>query len=431
MRIKLAGFIACLFLASSLAAPPQTDNGDALKLLDKVSRRYADATSYRIEAIKESRLSSELSSSWHKEMLKAEQARGSRYRFEGRSSSGSGIVVSDGVTEWNLHRTYGQYIKRPPGTFGHPFPKTAFEPDERPELEAFGLRRNLATVGDSVKSAHFLAEETISIGDHRVTCLVVTFGPEDLRTPFPYARTTQTLWIDRERSIIVKSLLVSEGDQTYGSLRPPAHPIPFHSEEVTLYPVVELDEPLPDADFAFTASEDASLVEQFPPSYTPPAASSPTSAPKLPEMVGKMAQALTLHAADNSSLQLSSLHGHPVLIDLWATWCAPCLGEMPLIDHIFQKTKGTGFVVLSVDYDSDPKTALDFLKRKNYAWPNYHFDPKEPGFPHHGIPLLVLIDGEGRIVYYYNAADDEPGLVSAIRQLGPAFAAALDDDVKH
>lgn len=124
----------------------------------------------------------------------------------------------------------------------------------------------------------------------------------------------------------------------------------------------------------------------------------------------------------------SHIRMQEVLIDLWATWCVPCLGELPLIDHIFKKTKGAGLVVLSVNYDSDPKTALDFLKRKNYAWPNYRFGPKEPGFPHHGIPLLVLIDAEGKIVYYYNAADDEPGLVSAIGQLGPAFAAALGDD---
>ena len=87
--------------------------------------------------------------------------------------------------------------------------------------------------------------------------------------------------------------------------------------------------------------------------------------------------------------------------------------------------------MLSVDYDADPKTALDFLKRKNNGWADYRFDPKEAGFPHHGIPLLVLIDAEGKIVYYYNAADDEPGLVAAIRQLGPEFAAALNDDGKQ
>jgi len=148
-------------------------------------------------------------------------------------------------------------------------------------------------------------------------------------------------------------------------------------------------------------------------------------------MIGKMEPALTLHAADNSSLQLGGLRGHPVLIDLWATWCAPCLEEMPLIDHIFRKTRDTGLVVLGLDYDRDPKIAADFLKRKNYGWADYHDDLKRPEFPHHGIPLIVLIDAEGKIVYYNNGAYDDPGLVSAVRRLGPAFAAALGNDFKQ
>jgi len=202
---------------------------------------------------------------------------------------------------------------------------------------------------------------------------------------------------------------------------------------VTIYPVVELDKPIPDTDFAFSPPEDASLVAEFPLPYGMSAAVvSPTIPPKLSDMTGKMEPLLTLHAADGGSLQLASLRGHPVLIDLWATWCEPCLEEMPLIDHIFQKTRGTGLVVLGLDYDQDPKTAVDYLKRKNYGWADYHAELKEPGFPHQGIPLLVLIDAEGKIVYYYNAADDERGLVLAVRQLGPAFAAALgDDDTKQ
>jgi outer membrane lipoprotein-sorting protein len=120
MSRKLSGFVVSLFLASSLAGWAQTDNADALKLLDEVSKRYADANSYRIESIRESRFSSALHSSWQKEMLRAEQAPGNRYRFEGRSFAGSGIVISDGITEWNLHGTYNQYTKRRPGTYGHP-----------------------------------------------------------------------------------------------------------------------------------------------------------------------------------------------------------------------------------------------------------------------------------------------------------------------
>ena len=433
MLRKLLGFAASLYLASSLTAWAQTDNGDALKLLDEVTKRYADAKSYHIELIHESRLSSEFTSSWRKEMLRAEEAPGNRYRFEGQSSSGSGIVVSDGVTEWNMHRTYDQYTKRPPGTYGHPFPKTSTAQDEQPAHEAFFLRSNLAMAGDFAKSAHFLPAETISVEGHRVACLVVTFGPEDLRTPFPSARTTQTFWIDKGRRIIVKSQLLSDGNKLFDPARTPIHPISFHAEEVTIYPVVELDKPIPDTDFAFSPPEDASLVAEFPLPYGMSAAVvSPTIPPKLSDMTGKMEPLLTLHAADGGSLQLASLRGHPVLIDLWATWCGPCLEEMPLIDHIFQKTRGTGLVVLGLDYDQDPKTAVDYLKRKNYGWADYHAELKESGFPHQGIPLLVLIDTEGKIVYYYNAADDERGLVLAVRQLGPAFAAALgDDDTKQ
>jgi cytochrome c biogenesis protein CcmG, thiol:disulfide interchange protein DsbE len=195
---------------------------------------------------------------------------------------------------------------------------------------------------------------------------------------------------------------------------------------VDIYSVVKLDGPIPDADFAFTPPEDARLVGQFP---SPFAASSGVNAPvpaATPDMVGKNEPSLTLHAADNSSLQLDSLHGHPVLIDVWATWCIPCLDEMPMIDRIFRATKGKGLVVLGVDRDENPNSAADFMKRKNYGWPDYHEDSRTSAFKG-GIPILMLIDAYGKIVYYHIGANDEPGLLSALRQLSPAFAAALGD----
>jgi hypothetical protein len=96
----------------------------------------ADAKSYQIELTIESRTSSEFSTSWRKQNLRAEQAPRNSYRFEGQSSDGSGIVVSDGVTEWNLNRIYGEYTKRPPGTYGHPFPKVG-RPGEAITRSAF------------------------------------------------------------------------------------------------------------------------------------------------------------------------------------------------------------------------------------------------------------------------------------------------------
>jgi cytochrome c biogenesis protein CcmG, thiol:disulfide interchange protein DsbE len=184
--------------------------------------------------------------------------------------------------------------------------------------------------------------------------------------------------------------------------------------------------PYRDSDFAFNPPPDAKLVEQFPP---PLGVSSATNAP-LPDtnsdMVGKILPSLTLHAADNSSLQLDSLRGHPVLIDVWATWCVPCLDEMAMIDHIFRATKDKGLVVLGVDRDQNPSTAVDFVKRKNYCWPDYHQDSRSSTFKG-GIPILMLIDADGKILYYHNGANDEPGLLSALRQLSPVFATALAD----
>jgi thiol-disulfide isomerase/thioredoxin len=417
--------LASLFLVLSLAGSAQTNNDDALKLLDEVSKRYADAQSYHIELTIESRTSSEFSTSWRKQNLRAEQAPGNRYRFEGQSFDGSGIVVSDGVTEWNLNRIYDEYTKRPPGSYGHPFPKLLTQGDVTTQ-NAFFVRSGLSTSGDTARSAHFLPDETISPDGQPRACFVVTFGPDDLRNPFPYARTTHTFWIDKERRVILKSLSVTDGNRMFDPSRTPAHPVPFHSEEAAIYSLVKLDQPIPDADFAFTPPEDARLVEQF---ASPPGTTSVAKVPvpaTNPDMVGKLLPSLTLHATDNTSLQLDSLHGHPVLIDVWATWCVPCLAEMPMIDHIFRATKDKGLVVLGVDRDQDPKAAVDFMKRKNYGWPDYHEDSRASVF-RGGIPILMLIGADGKILYYHHGADDELGLRSAVQQLSPAFAAALAD----
>lgn len=64
-------------------------SADALKLLTEVSRRYADAKSYRIEAVEEWTSNSELSRSWTKSYMTAAKASGSRYYYAGRSPAGN------------------------------------------------------------------------------------------------------------------------------------------------------------------------------------------------------------------------------------------------------------------------------------------------------------------------------------------------------
>ena len=421
-RLAALAFVLFPFIVLAQKQP------DALKLLDAVTKQYADATSYRIEAVKESRSTTDLSSYWTKEVLKAEEAPGKRYRFEGRTHMGSGFVVSDGKTEWNLHYPFNEYTRRPAGSYGHPFPKLRNIGDDAGEENAYFLRRPLAMTADSAKAAHFLHDQTIHVGGHRVKCYVVTFGSEDLRNPSTFfGKIRQTFWIDKKRSIIVKSLFVGDFKQPYDPKRVAPHPILLHTEVTTLYPVVQLNDTLPESDFSFTPPPDAAMVKDFAPPFGVRLMSAPKVA-KLPNMVDKMEPWQTFHAADGSPFRLESLRGHPVLLDLWATWCGPCLIEMPAIDSIYRRTKDTGLVVIGLDIDKDASTAPDFMKRKGYGWADYHVDmSKGYGLPNTGVPLLVLIDESGKIVYYHDGADDQPGLLNAIKQLGPAYANAIHD----
>jgi thiol-disulfide isomerase/thioredoxin len=420
--------VLTIFLAIAAAFAPargQARPSDALKFLDEVTRQYAEAGSYHIESITETRVSTELTNYWIRELLRAEKAPGKKYRYEGQRNGGSGILVSDGTTEWQMYRSYSQYVKRLPGSY-NPYSKVPATDDARVAEEAFFLRSNLATIADSAKSAHFERDAKISVNGHRVSCFVVTFGSEDLRRKPPASQVSQTFWIDKVRRVIVKQRIVSDYDATKAAGTPLKHVPVRHTEMITTYPVTELDKPIPDSDFAFAPPADASLVAELPPPYGVISTRTTESAKPLPNMIGKMEPSATYYAPDGSPFRLNSLLGHPVLIDLWASWCGPCLKELPKLDAIHKKTKEAGLVVIGFDLDSEAGTAAEFLKRKGYDWPDYHILANEGyGLPNTVVPLHVLIDKDGKILYYHDGLGDEAGLIQAIQNLGPAYSAAL------
>ncbi|MCW5850698.1 MAG: TlpA family protein disulfide reductase [Anaerolineae bacterium] len=69
--------------------------------------------------------------------------------------------------------------------------------------------------------------------------------------------------------------------------------------------------------------------------------------PKL--TFGQPAPDFTLKTADGQTVRLSDFKGRPVLVNFWATWCAPCLVEMPALEQVYAKYKDQGLVVLAVN----------------------------------------------------------------------------------
>jgi len=62
----------------------------------------------------------------------------------------------------------------------------------------------------------------------------------------------------------------------------------------------------------------------------------------------------------------------PVLLDLWAPWCGPCIAALPRLTQIYQEAKGKGLILLTVDQDEEPNPADKFQAKKGYTWPNFH-----------------------------------------------------------
>ena len=109
------------------------------------------------------------------------------------------------------------------------------------------------------------------------------------------------------------------------------------------------------------------------------------------------ADALVLADSQGGLHRFSEFRGKVVLVNLWATWCPPCIAEMPGLENLYQKTKGeVAFVMISRDRDFD--LARNFVARKGYQIPIYYArGPLPPELSSNGIPATFVIAPNGRI----------------------------------
>ncbi|MDF2476149.1 MAG: hypothetical protein K0S24_1632 [Sphingobacterium sp.] len=99
-------------------------------------------------------------------------------------------------------------------------------------------------------------------------------------------------------------------------------------------------------------------------------------------------------------VSLNQLKNKVVLINLWATWCSPCLAEMPSLDKLYKDFQGNSKIVfLSVDVDGNLKSSAKFLKKRKYNLPVYQLNsalPKE--WSTTSIPTTIILDKAGKLV---------------------------------
>ncbi len=109
----------------------------------------------------------------------------------------------------------------------------------------------------------------------------------------------------------------------------------------------------------------------------------------------------TAASAVNDSLDLAQYKGRVVLLDFWASWCAPCKASFPWMQHLQQQYPRTDLVVLAVNVDHERGLADQFLQAQR---PDFSvvFDPQgriAERFDVHSMPASFYIDRSGRVRY--------------------------------
>lgn len=107
---------------------------------------------------------------------------------------------------------------------------------------------------------------------------------------------------------------------------------------------------------------------------------------------------LLLKDPNGNTINLNEWKGEPIFLNFWATWCPPCIAEMPDIDNLY-KNVGDEVNFALISLDENPEKAIEFIERKGFDTPIYFLASSVPeAFQSRSIPTTFVISPDGRIV---------------------------------
>lgn len=142
-------------------------------------------------------------------------------------------------------------------------------------------------------------------------------------------------------------------------------------------------------------------------------------APRKNRLLNKPAPTFSRVSLGNERVELAGLHGRVVLLNFWATWCAPCQVEMPRFVVWQEKYKADGLSIVGVSMDDDSEPVMDLMRKRTLNYPVVMGDEKL-GLAYGGVlglPVTYLIDRKGIIRARYQGGTNLDAMERVIERL--------------
>ena len=139
-------------------------------------------------------------------------------------------------------------------------------------------------------------------------------------------------------------------------------------------------------------------------------------------LAGAPAQSYPIKRLDGATDSLERYRGRVVLVNLWASWCAPCRSETPALERLYEENRNKGLVVLGIDQGESAEAAGSFAREMKLTYPILLDEDQRYGraYAAVGLPTSLVVDRTGHIV---RGIDGELTLAQMHEAVAPALNA--------